>query len=197
CATSRCVELKLEHCKNGTAQKQLKCIQEAEDECVKARSAPYRHLLGCTIAVELVRPVRCCTQKAGKNNIKKYKVTRSTSGRAAGMVDNVYLAPTFHRPYFDIKGNVLTVDVGEIDEKWIKIRTITIDYLRQPSQVTLSELDITAEEDNSQELEFPQDVAEEITKKAVTLILERNRDPRLAQNVSVNQTINDIGLGVQ
>lgn len=155
----------------------------------------YRHTLNCVISVKLRRPVRHCEQSAGTS--KKYKVTRSTSERDAGIVDNVYLEPKFYRPYFNIKGDSIVIDAGAVDTKKVDVTSITLDYLTQPKGVTLTE-DVIFNEaaDGSQVLEFPINVSNEITKRAVILILERDGNPRLQGNTVSNQTVNDIGAGM-
>lgn len=202
-----CVELSVDSCahltdeglKHGCESYYLgKCNAESDKckeckGCKESKHRPYRHVLGAIIEVELLRPVRGCEQSA--NSTKKYKVTRSTSAKNAGIVDNCYLDAKFYRPYFDIIGKTISIEVGDINPKWIKIRNIRIEYLRQPAEVFMAEGVLEIEEDNSQELEFPTDVADEITKRCLMLILERQGNPRMQSNAGVNQTVNDISLG--
>jgi hypothetical protein len=159
-------------------------------------TAPYRHLLGCIIDVELLRPVIHCEQRP--HTVKKYKGVRSTSDRNTGLVDNVYFEARFYRPYFDIVGNKIRIDVGDYDKKIIKISNIQIEYLRQPVAVNLTEEQVENEsEDTSQILEFPIDVEEEITKLALVNILERQGNQRLSTHMQVNKTVNDASLGAK
>lgn len=163
------------------------------NRCLGAKVARYRHLISCIISVELKRPIKHCDQAVGKP--KRYKVTRASAARAAGIVDNEYFDARFYRPYFDIKGDKLTIDVGDINPKWIKISNITIEYLKQPAVVKLTEEELRMTTDMSATLEFPIDVSDAITKRALLLILERNGNPRMQTHIGVNQTVNDISLG--
>lgn len=151
----------------------------------------YRHLLNCVVEVKLLRPVSHCTQAA--LTTKKYKVTRSTSDRNAVLPENDYLKATFYRPYFSISGDSILIDVGDIDKKKAKISSITLEYLTQPDQVNLTEAEIEDPDDKSQDLGFSEDVAGEIRKRVMLLILERNRDPRMVSNQQVGKSVNDIG----
>ena len=187
-------EAHLEKCEEAAKEDaKAKFIAQYTERCMDSKFLGYRHLLSCIIEVQLLRPVKHCSQPVGTT--KKYKVTRSTSARNAGLVDNVYLDPQFFRPYFDIKGDIITIDVGDINPKWIKISNIQIEYLKQPTEVTLNESDLITDEDGSQVLEFPTDVSDEVTKRALLLILERSKDPRMQTHMGVNQTVNDISLG--
>ena len=172
-----------------------KCVESCMKKCKESIKKPYRHLLGCILEVELKRPVLHCEQLPG--TVKGYKATRSTSDRNTGLVDNVYFEPRFYRPYFDIVGDEITIYVGDIDESKIKISTITIEYLRQPVYVTLTEDEILAENDTSQVLEFPRDIEEEITKIMMANLLERGGSQRLSTNPTVTKTVNDIGLSMK
>jgi hypothetical protein len=162
---------------------------------------PYRHLLNCIVGTETFRPNKHCGEAAQTSG--SFKATRMTSTIKAGILNNDYLKPTFYRPYFDILDNKLTVDLGDSSDPNLKSSIIHIEYLKQPDYVNLEIKDITpAEEgvediDESQVLEFPQDVYEEILKQALKLILERGMNPRLASHTGVNQTVNDISMGGQ
>lgn len=153
----------------------------------------YRHVLSCTIGVTLVRPVIGCDQRV--NKVTKYKVTRASAARAAGILDNDYFRAAFYRPYFSLSGNTLSIDVGEINEKWVSVGDIQVEYLMQPVKHIMTDEDITLEEDESEVLNYPLDVAEAIVKRALLLILERDGNPRMQTNMGVNQSINDITLG--
>lgn len=161
----------------------------------------YRHILNCLVSTTLNRPDFTCTgQKVGEPNV--HKATRMSSDVKAGIVGNEYLQPKYHRPYYEIAGNLLTIDVGSLP-KSAKISTIRVEYLRQPVLVDLKEEDIAAvegayplgTEDTTQVLEFTKDVGEEILKVALKLILERGSNPRLQSNIAVNQSITDISTG--
>lgn len=153
----------------------------------------YRHLLSCVVTVKLLRPSSKCAQKVGTES--SHKVTRMTSTIKAGIINNAYLKAAFYRPYFDILDNVLTIDVGDINPRDLEISNITVEYLKQPENVVLTEEQIRAEQDTSQVLEFAQDVYDEVNKVALKLLLERGSNQRLQSHVAVNQSVNDISIG--
>jgi hypothetical protein len=163
----------------------------------------YRHMLNCIVSTTLTRPdSRCLSQQA--NKATGHKATRMSSDVKAGIIGNEYLQPEYFRPYYEIIGNKLKIDIGSLP-KSAKISIIDIEYLRQPKYVDLTECDIapvgtdgctkTTDVDTSQVLEFPKDVGEEILKVALKLILERGMNPRLQSNVAVNQSITDMSTG--
>lgn len=156
----------------------------------------YRHLLNCIVSTTLKRPdVRCLNQKA--NAETGYKATRMSSDVRAGIIGNEYLQAEYFRPYYSIAGSSLRIDIGASLPKSAKISTIEIEYLRNPVEVVLTEEQIDAEDDESQVLEFPKDVGEEILKVALKLILERSMNPRLQSNIAVNQSITDMSTGLR
>ena len=157
---------------------------------------PYRHLLNCIVGAITKRPDRNCTNGGSATTEGSFKATRMTSDLKAELLGNVYLQPTFFRPYFDILENKITIDLGSSNSN-LKSSTIHIEYLKQPDYVNLTVGQIDSEEDTSQKLEFSTDVYEEILKVALKLILERGMNPRLQSHIGVNQTINDLSMGGQ
>lgn len=155
----------------------------------------YRHLLSCIIDASITQPYAGCDQKAFSS--KGYKVTRMSSDIKAGILNNDYLKPTFYRPYFEILENKIIVNIGDINTKSINISTIHIEYLKQPEIVNLTEIEVEADDDTSQVLEFTKDVGDEITKVALKLILERGMNPRLQSHMAVNQSITDMSTGLR
>ena len=152
----------------------------------------YRHLLACIVEVTLRVPDIRCTQKVGQ--VRKYKVSRMTSNIKAGILDNDYLKAAFHRPYYEMIGDTINIDLGEDPKKKVKTATYYVEYLRQPTVVNLTEAQVQEEADTSQVLEYPIDVAEEILKGCVLLLLERDGNQRMQTHPAVNQTINDLSL---
>jgi len=151
----------------------------------------YRHLLNCIIYADLVFPDMDCGQLPGK--AKAYKAVRMTSAIKAGIVDNMFLEPKYYRPYFDVIDNVITLYVGDLRSD-VTITKSEIEYLKQPINVVLTEAQINEEIDTSQVLEFSSDVGDEITKIALTLILERGQNPRTQSQSQVNQSIVDMSM---
>jgi len=114
-----------------------------------------------------------------------------------GILNNVYLEPRFYRPYFEVIGNSIKINIGDKDTKSVKISNITIEYLCQPTYVDLTEDQVEADADTSQVLEFSKDVGEEISKVAMKLILERGSSPRTQSHIAVNQAISDVSTGMK
>lgn len=149
----------------------------------------YRHLLSCVVDIKITRPVVKCNQLP--KTTKGYKCKRLTSDVKSAILDNIYLAPTFFRPYFDILDNKIFISVGDITDNSIILSSITIEYLKQPKRYTLTAAQIASNTDTSGVLEYSNDIGEEITKTALKFILERGSDQRLQTHIGVNKSIND------
>ena len=150
---------------------------------------PYRHLTSCVFDVTLERPVANCEQEV--MTPRTYKAARMSSSIKAGLHNNVYLEPTFYRPYFDIINNKIRISIGSSLPYWVKISNILVEYLRHPKKVDLTEVQVTDTVDTSQVMEFTDDVGDEIVKILLKLLFERGSANRLQSNVAVNQTITD------
>ena len=70
-----------------------------------------------------------------------------------------------------------------------ELEKITVDYIKAPLHVELTNEELYTVQDNSQVLEFPDYVCYEIINELVKLFLENSTDPRLQTNIPVNQTI--------
>lgn len=70
-----------------------------------------------------------------------------------------------------------------------EVKHVTIDYLKNPQTVYLSQLEIDQVDDSSQIMEFQEYVCYEIINELVKLLLENNSDPRLQTHTPINQTI--------
>ena len=66
---------------------------------------------------------------------------------------------------------------------------IYITYIKAPMYVSMTEDEVLAIDDNTQNLEFPDYVCYEIINILVKLVMENASDPRLQTNMPVNQTI--------
>ena len=167
------------------------------DEIGLADGYEYRHLLNCIVSANLEFPDIECGQKPGRT--KAHKAVRMTSAVKAGIVDNVFLEPKYYRPYFDVLDNNITIYVGDLRSD-ISITNVDIEYIKQPAKITLTELEIhdpadpNSTVDSSQVLEFSDDIADEITKIALTLILERGQNPRTQSQSQVNMSVTDTSL---
>lgn len=128
----------------------------------------------------------------------------------SGIFKDYYTKPSYKRPYLymhEFQKTVLTVTTTyEIelkvgDKSIYKPTTLYIDYLKKPNlpNKTIKETDpknlyLTYEElesdtDISQKLEFPENYCYEIVKKLTALVLEQTGDPRMQNNIPLNQTM--------
>jgi len=148
----------------------------------------YRHLLNCLVSVSTVFPDIDCDQTPGSTFT--YKATRFTSSIKAGLMDNAFLKPKYYRPYFDIIDNNIEIHMGEA-KAGVTMEGITIEYLKQPAKVDITESQVRETADTSQVLEFTDDVGDEISKIALMLIFERGQSPRTQSNSVVNQSVLD------
>ncbi len=70
-----------------------------------------------------------------------------------------------------------------------EIKHITIDYLKNPQIMYLSQSELDSVTDESQIMEFQTYVCYEIINELVKLMLENNTNPRLQTHIPINQTI--------
>ena len=75
------------------------------------------------------------------------------------------------------------------DDSLFTLSKVYIDYLKSPQFIRLTQEQVDEVEDNSQILEFPDYVCQEITNELIKLLMENASDPRLQTNIPVNQTI--------
>jgi len=75
------------------------------------------------------------------------------------------------------------------DDTLFTLSKVYIDYLKSPQFIRLTQEQIDEVEDNSQILEFPDYVCQELINDLVKLLMENASDPRLQTNIPVNQTI--------
>lgn len=75
------------------------------------------------------------------------------------------------------------------DNTTFELSKIYIDYIKTPQFISLSQDEIDEMEDNSQILEFPDYVCQEIVNELVKLLMENGSDPRLQSHIPINQSI--------
>ena len=153
----------------------------------------YRHLLNCIITVKVAAPVFECDQK--KDSSMEYAAKRLTSDRKAAILNNSFLEPRFFRPYYDISGGNLVINVGEKDDKKFEVTSVTMEYLKNPEQLFLDADMLTEPFDRSEAMEFPEYVCIEILNVLVMYVLEQGTDPRLSTSPSINRSITGGGSG--
>jgi hypothetical protein len=75
------------------------------------------------------------------------------------------------------------------DNSLFALNKVFIDYLRTPQFIRLTQEQVDEVEDNSQLLEFPDYVCQEIVNDLIKLVLENASDPRLQSHIPINQSI--------
>lgn len=75
------------------------------------------------------------------------------------------------------------------DNSVFELNKVFIDYIKTPQFIRLTQEQVDEVEDNSQLLEFPDYVVQEIVNDLVKLLMENSSDPRLQTSIPVNQTI--------
>jgi len=101
---------------------------------------------------------------------------------------NYYARPDYRRPYWRIIRNRLDIKSG-LHSK-LDLTGIEFEYLRTPREVTLYQADIDdPTTDNSDLLDWPAYVTNELAKILVMLFLENTSNQRLGTFVPVNQSI--------
>ena len=75
------------------------------------------------------------------------------------------------------------------DNSTFTLSRVYIDYLKTPQFIRLTQEQVDDTIDQSQILEFPDYVCQEITNELVRLLLENASDPRLQSHIPVNQSI--------
>lgn len=84
----------------------------------------------------------------------------------------------------------LEVRFGD-DDRVFEPEYVYIDYIKAPMFIRLTYDEVTATEDTTRVLEFPDYVCFEIVNEFVKLLMENASDPRLQTNYAINQTVAD------
>lgn len=227
--------------------------------------ADYYHILNCLVRFKVKKRFSCYDE----GDIWEQGATRLTSDMWPQIINNIYMKPSWRRPYFFIHNvNTMSQDgtynlptnkyetsssplgkgtdpeISKVTEKDGKIILdlsglskklyadkynnqyieddqveklqghrygntspirmeirygnddtvfepvlISVDYLKTPQYIRLTQEQIDSTIDTSQVMEFPDYVCQEITNGLVKLIMENASDPRLQTNMAVNQTI--------
>lgn len=82
----------------------------------------------------------------------------------------------------------LEIRCGRNNPKY-ELVEVQVDYLRVPQYVRLTQDELDRTTDHSQMMEWPDYVCQEIINLLLGLIMERSNDPRLGNNLQINQTI--------
>ena len=75
------------------------------------------------------------------------------------------------------------------DDSIFKLVQVYVDYLKAPQFIRLTQEQVDQVADNSQILEFPDYVCQEIVNELIKLLMENASDPRLQSHIPINQSI--------
>ncbi len=75
------------------------------------------------------------------------------------------------------------------DDSIFQLKQVYVDYLKAPQFIRLTQEQVDEVADNSQVLEFPDYVCQEIVNELIMLLMENASDPRLQTTIPINQSI--------
>lgn len=143
----------------------------------------YLHILNCSTKFGVISKFACY----GIGDTFVVQTTRLNSDAAKTVEKNYYFKPSYKTPYFYRVNSLLEIRSGSIN---LAIPQYAyIDYLRKPAIIALTQDQLDNMTDNSQTLEFPDYVVQEIINEATHILLENSGDPRLQSHIPVSQSI--------
>lgn len=147
----------------------------------------YLHCLNCLCYFKVLKNFGCYKE----NQYLQINAKRFTSDIYSQAINNFYNQPSYRCPYYSIytQNGDAFIEIKFLQNDNITLDNISIDYIKTPKQITLTEMQLDLVEDVSEELEFPDYVCYEILNELVKLFLENSSSPRLQTNMAVNQTI--------
>lgn len=144
----------------------------------------YRHLTNCIIKYEVTAPIIDECYQVG--DIIEFNSKRLSSDTEAMTLRNQFLKPIYYRPYHQIVDNECEIFTGV--HPGLQVLSVRIDYLKTPEKLLLTQTQaFTDTLDTSQEMEFDEITCEKILSKLITMVLERNLDPRTGSQRDVNR----------
>ena len=121
------------------------------------------------------------------NTVDNQVAINYTSGVAPNTVDNSVERIAEER--YGNKNQVrLEIRYGK-DDSIFKLVQVYVDYLKAPQFIRLTQEQVDQVADNSQILEFPDYVCQEIVNELIKLLMENASDPRLQSHIPINQSI--------
>jgi hypothetical protein len=164
----------------------------------------YFHLLNCMVEFEVEQAFKI--YPVGSHI--EHGARRLTAERVPIIEDNAFMKPEYRRPYYYIKNSFIPADPNAVPavpytdiiapkleiragnySSALRITNITVDYLKTPAPILLTEEQRDDLTDTSQVLEFPEYVANEIIKSLVILVLENAGDERIQTHPQVNMSV--------
>ena len=167
----------------------------------------YLHLLNCVVEFKVLSKHKCYKL----NDLIQVGAKKLKSDNWPQLLNNYYFKPSIKNPYYYISssnalienlpaekvagdryGNSFKVKM-EIrfgkDTKF-EINKIYVDYIKTPQYINLTQEQLDDVEDNSQVLEFPDYVINEIINDLLAIIFENGSNPRLQTHLPINKTVN-------
>ena len=130
--------------------------------------------------------VATTTQPIGSNFPRTFKLDLDGDGTADTNVSLV------EKPIGLRAGNTSNVRM-EIrygkDDSLFQLKEVQVDYVKSPQFIRLTQEQLDLTEDTSQIMEFPDYVNQEIINELVHLVMERINDPRLQNNIAIDNSI--------
>lgn len=158
----------------------------------------YMHMLNviCEFENQKDKCAKCPTFRVGAKKL--------TSNQWPTIVGNYYMKPSVRQPYYYIINIEDPEKYGssrnDRDANSYKpmmqikcgnetaLKAVYIDYLRAPKKVVLTQADIDAVADPTEELEFSDYVIYEIINEVITIVLENTGNPRIQSQPAVTHT---------
>lgn len=75
------------------------------------------------------------------------------------------------------------------DNTVYELKQVSVDYIKSPQHIRLTQKQIDLTEDTSQIMEFPDYINQEIINELVHLVMERDSNPRLSNHLQITQSI--------
>jgi hypothetical protein len=178
------------------------------------KSSDYMHITACNVIWKAKRPVTDAIMHI------KFPARRLTQDMHSAIQNNAYMSPAPNRPYhqlFNSTGNTggLVLPTSPNDYKSLQnkpkvriylgnktsvmeLRKVIIEYIKIPSTVTLLDSDIyTADNDESQIIELPDYLKNEVVKRCAIYLLEKSSDPRVQTQPAFNGEMQSIPMNMQ
>lgn len=154
----------------------------------------YLHMLNCICIYKVKKQYKC--NPVG--SYVQFAAKKLTSDAWSIILNDYYNRPLPQRPYYYVH-NISELNEGEEpimceircgdDTSTLELYAVSVDYIKKPQIMQLTEEQLDLVEDTSQLMEFPEYVCQEIINELTMLVLENNSDPRLQTNIVVTKSI--------
>lgn len=153
----------------------------------------YLHLLNCICTFEATDKYKNCIKKG---DVIQVVATKATSDSWGQILQDAYNKPSYKKPYYKIVNGYAEKEPVEVSKLIIEygkgpfeLKSVSIDYLKIPNKMELTQNQVDMINDTSSDMEFPDYINQEIINELVHLVMERASDPRLSTNLQITQSI--------